>query len=84
MAGRAGVIRARLTYAVRRGGPATFNAASAPACSCHRCDGTHALPMAVVMATLPLAGLACPLVLARPSVARTVPLDAKEVVERLG
>ena len=47
-------------------------------------DGTHALPMAVVMATLPLAGLACPLVLARPSVARTVPLDAKEVVERLG
>jgi hypothetical protein len=38
MAGRAGVIRARLTYAVRRGGPATFNAASAPACSCHRCE----------------------------------------------
>ena len=37
MAGRAGAIRARLTYAVRRGGPATFNAASAPACSCHRC-----------------------------------------------
>jgi hypothetical protein len=37
MAGRAAAIRARLLYAVRRGGPATFTA-SAPAGACHRCE----------------------------------------------
>jgi hypothetical protein len=35
-----------------------------------------------VMATLPLAGLACLLLLARPSVAHVAPLDAKEAVQR--
>ena len=39
-----------------------------------------ALPMAIAMATLPLAALACLMLLARPSVARGVPLDAKEAV----
>jgi DHA1 family bicyclomycin/chloramphenicol resistance-like MFS transporter len=43
--------------------------------------GSHtALPMAIVMATLPLAGLACLILLARPSVARGAPLDAKASV----
>ncbi|HEX5811753.1 MAG TPA: Bcr/CflA family drug resistance efflux transporter, partial [Pseudonocardia sp.] len=47
--------------------------------------GSHtALPMAIVMATLPLAGLACLLVLARPSVARLGPLNAREDVGRQG
>ena len=45
--------------------------------------GSHtALPMAIVMATLPLAGLACLLILARPPVAHFSPLDAKEAVQR--
>jgi len=45
--------------------------------------GSHtALPMAIVMATLPLAGLACLLLLARPSVAHIAPLDAKDAVQR--
>jgi DHA1 family bicyclomycin/chloramphenicol resistance-like MFS transporter len=45
--------------------------------------GSHsALPMAIVMATLPLAGLACLLVLARPPVAHPAPLDAREAVRR--
>ena len=39
-----------------------------------------ALPMAIVMATLPLAGLACLVLLARPSVARAAPFDAREAV----
>ena len=40
--------------------------------------GSHtALPMAIVMATLPLAGLACLRVLTGPSAARLAPLDAK-------
>jgi MFS transporter, DHA1 family, multidrug resistance protein len=47
--------------------------------------GSHsALPMAIVMATLPLAGLACLLLLARPSVAHLAPLGAKEAVGRQG
>jgi MFS transporter, DHA1 family, multidrug resistance protein len=41
-----------------------------------------ALPMAIVMAALPLAGLACLVVLAPPSGARTPPLDAKRAVQR--
>jgi len=41
--------------------------------------GSHtALPMAIVMATLPIAGLACLRFLARPSGARPLPLDARE------
>ena len=36
-----------------------------------------ALPMAIVMATLPLAGLACLRVMTGPSAARLAPLDAK-------
>jgi DHA1 family bicyclomycin/chloramphenicol resistance-like MFS transporter len=45
--------------------------------------GSHtALPMAIVMATLPLAGLACLLLLARPSNARVAPLDAKRAAQR--
>jgi MFS transporter, DHA1 family, multidrug resistance protein len=45
--------------------------------------GSHtALPMAIVMATLPLAGLACLVLLARPSDARVAPPDAKEAVQR--
>jgi DHA1 family bicyclomycin/chloramphenicol resistance-like MFS transporter len=45
--------------------------------------GSHtALPMAIVMATLPLAGLACLLLLARPSIAHGAPLDAKKPVQR--
>jgi DHA1 family bicyclomycin/chloramphenicol resistance-like MFS transporter len=45
--------------------------------------GSHtALPMGIVAATLPIAALACLLLLARPSVARVSPLDAKHVVER--
>ena len=44
-----------------------------------------ALPMAIVMATLPLAGLACLRFLAAgPSGARQVPLDAKEAAQRQG
>jgi DHA1 family bicyclomycin/chloramphenicol resistance-like MFS transporter len=44
--------------------------------------GSHtALPMAIVMAVLPLAGLACLTFLARPSGAPHPPLDAKELVE---
>jgi DHA1 family bicyclomycin/chloramphenicol resistance-like MFS transporter len=47
--------------------------------------GSHtALPMAIVMATLPLAGLACLGLLARPSVAYLAPLDAKDAVQRPG
>jgi DHA1 family bicyclomycin/chloramphenicol resistance-like MFS transporter len=48
--------------------------------------GSHtALPMAIVMATLPLAGLACLRLLAgRPSGARSLPLDAKEAAQRQG
>jgi DHA1 family bicyclomycin/chloramphenicol resistance-like MFS transporter len=41
-----------------------------------------ALPMGIVAAALPVAALACLLLLARPSVARVPPLDAKHVVER--
>jgi MFS transporter, DHA1 family, multidrug resistance protein len=41
-----------------------------------------ALPMGIVAAVLPIAALACLLLLARPSVARVPPLDAKHVVER--
>jgi DHA1 family bicyclomycin/chloramphenicol resistance-like MFS transporter len=45
--------------------------------------GSHtALPMGIVAAVLPIAALACLLLLARPSVARLAPLDAKHVVER--
>ena len=45
--------------------------------------GSHtALPMGIVVAALPVAALACLLLLARPSVARVPPLDAKHVVER--
>jgi hypothetical protein len=40
--------------------------------------------MAIVMATLPLAGLACLLILARPSVAHLEPLGAKEALQRPG
>jgi DHA1 family bicyclomycin/chloramphenicol resistance-like MFS transporter len=47
--------------------------------------GSHsALPMAIVMATLPLAGLACLLILARPPVAHLQPFGAKEAVGRRG
>jgi hypothetical protein len=38
--------------------------------------------MAIVMATLPLAGLACLVLLARPSVAHLAPLSAKEAGQR--
>ena len=41
-----------------------------------------ALPMAIVMATLPLAGLACLRVMAGPSAARLAPLDAKVAAHR--
>lgn len=45
--------------------------------------GSHtALPMAIVMAVLPLAGLACLTLLTRPSTAHGPPLDAQELVER--
>lgn len=45
--------------------------------------GSHtALPMAIVMAVLPLAGLACLVLLTRPSGAGARPFDAKEAVER--
>ena len=47
--------------------------------------GSHtALPMAIVMATLPLAGLACLRLLAGPSGPRAVPLDATGAVRRQG
>jgi MFS transporter, DHA1 family, multidrug resistance protein len=43
--------------------------------------GSHtALPMAIVMAVLPLAGLACLTLLTRPSTAHGPPLDAQELV----
>jgi MFS transporter, DHA1 family, multidrug resistance protein len=42
--------------------------------------GSHtALPMAIVMAVLPLAGLACLTLLTRPSTAHGPPLDAQEL-----
>jgi DHA1 family bicyclomycin/chloramphenicol resistance-like MFS transporter len=45
--------------------------------------GSHtALPMAIVMATLPLAGLACLRLLAGPSGPRPVALDAREAAQR--
>jgi MFS transporter, DHA1 family, multidrug resistance protein len=44
--------------------------------------GSHtALPMAIVMAVLPLAGLACLVILTRPVAASAPPLDAKESVQ---
>jgi MFS transporter, DHA1 family, multidrug resistance protein len=47
--------------------------------------GSHtALPMAIVMATLPLAGLACLRLLAGPSGARPVRLDAEATAPRQG
>jgi DHA1 family bicyclomycin/chloramphenicol resistance-like MFS transporter len=47
--------------------------------------GSHtALPMAIVMATLPLAGLACLRLLAGPSGPRPVALDAREAAQRQG
>jgi DHA1 family bicyclomycin/chloramphenicol resistance-like MFS transporter len=45
--------------------------------------GSHtALPMAIVMATLPLAGLTCLRLLAGPPTARDTPLDAKPAAQR--
>jgi MFS transporter, DHA1 family, multidrug resistance protein len=45
--------------------------------------GSHtALPMAIVMAALPLAGLACLVLLTHPSTAPGTPLEAKELVEK--
>jgi MFS transporter, DHA1 family, multidrug resistance protein len=47
--------------------------------------GSHtALPMAIVMATLPLAGLACLRLLARPSAARQASFEAKRATPHEG
>jgi MFS transporter, DHA1 family, multidrug resistance protein len=48
--------------------------------------GSHtALPMAIVMATLPVAGLACLRLLApSPSGARPMPLEAQRTAQRQG
>jgi DHA1 family bicyclomycin/chloramphenicol resistance-like MFS transporter len=47
--------------------------------------GSHtALPMAIVMAALPLAGLACLRLLARPSAARPASFDAKQATPHEG